>query len=458
MKEKIKIRIGGMTCTGCQSTIENKLKKTNGINDANVSYNNGTAVITYNADVITLENIKNIIKKLDYNVLSEDESRNESGNEKDSIIGILLIVISVYVLLKQFGVLQIVNLFPTAEIGMSYGMLFVIGVLTSFHCVAMCGGINISRCMPKVDEDENKGKFASLKPSFLYNFGRVTSYTVIGGIIGAIGSVVSLSGSLRGIVQIMAGIFMVIMGLNMLNVFPKLRKFNLRMPSIFAKKIVDKKGKSKNAFYVGLLNGLMPCGPLQAMQLYALSAGNPMKGALSMFLFSMGTVPLMFGLGALSTVLSKKSTGNVMRVGSLLVIILGISMFSNGWSLSGFSLSSFIPNIISTSKSSSSSDKIAENSVTIENGTQLVKSTLTRYGYPNITIQKGIPVKWVIEAPQGTINGCNNRAVINEYGVQHRFTVGENIIEFTPTKAGKFTYTCWMGMIRGTITVTEEAK
>jgi sulfite exporter TauE/SafE/copper chaperone CopZ len=456
VKEKMKIRIGGMTCTGCQSTIENKLRKTNGINDAKVSYNNGTAVITYNTDIITLEKIKNIIDKLDYKVLSEDGSRNESGGEKDSIVGILLIVISVYVLLKQFGFLQIFNLFPTAESGMSYGMLFVIGLLTSFHCVAMCGGINISQCMPKYTEDENKSKLASLTPSFLYNLGRVISYTIIGGIIGAIGSVVSLSGSLRGIIQIMAGIFMVIMGLNMLNVFPKLRKFNLRMPSIFAKSIVDKKGRSKNAFYVGLLNGLMPCGPLQAMQLYALSAGNPMKGALSMFIFSMGTVPLMFGLGALSTILSKKSTGNFMRVGSLLVIILGISMFSNGWNLSGFSLSAFMPNIASTAGTNSAT--AVANAVSIENGIQMVKSTLTRSGYPNITIQKGTPVKWAIEAPQGTINGCNNRAIINEYGIQHKFTVGENIIEFTPTKAGKFTYTCWMGMIRGTITVTEEAK
>jgi len=63
---------------------------------------------------------------------------------------------------------------------------------------------------------------------------------------------------------------------------------------------------NKGPFTVGLLNGLMPCGPLQAMQIYALSTGNPLKGALSMLLFSLGTVPLMFGLGALGSLLSRR--------------------------------------------------------------------------------------------------------------------------------------------------------
>ena len=51
----------------------------------------------------------------------------------------------------------------------------------------------------------------------------------------------------------------------------------------------------KSSYYIGLANGLMPCGPLQAMQLYALSSGNWWRGALSMFCFCLGTIPLMLG-------------------------------------------------------------------------------------------------------------------------------------------------------------------
>jgi plastocyanin domain-containing protein len=62
-------------------------------------------------------------------------------------------------------------------------------------------------------------------------------------------------------------------------------------------------------------------------------------------------------------------------------------------------------------------------------------------------------VRWIINAPQGSINGCNNRFLIREYGIQHTFKYGDNVIEFTPERAGRFSYSCWMNMIRSTITV-----
>ncbi|GHU91418.1 hypothetical protein FACS1894202_12800 [Clostridia bacterium] len=92
---------------------------------------------------------------------------------------------------------------------------------------------------------------------------------------------------------------------------------------------------------------------------------------------------------------------------------------------------------------------------TIVDGVQIVNSTLSSGGYPKITVQAGVPVRWTIDAPKGTINGCNNRMQIPEFGVEYKFQTGENVIEFTPTKAGKIPYSCWMGMIRSSITVVE---
>ena len=273
------------------------------------------------------------------------------------------------------------------------------------------------------------------------------SYTVVGGIVGALGSVISLSGGFRGIIQIIAGVFMVIMGVNMLDIFPWLRRFTLRMPKLFANRIDAEKGKSKSPLYIGLLNGLMPCGPLQAMQLYALSTGSPIAGALSMMLFSLGTVPLMFGLGALSSILSKKFTHKMMTTGAVLVAVLGLSMFSQGWSLSGFSGIAPVP---------ASYGSAAGMDIVIKNDVQTVNSTLESGRYPAIAVQAGIPVRWIINAPQGSINGCNNRIFIPEYDIEYKFQTGENVIEFTPTEAGKFSYSCWMGMIRSSITVTDE--
>lgn len=445
-----KLCIDGMTCVSCQNKIENKLRNTAGVKSARVSYRTKEALVAYDTDILSLHDILAIIRRLGYEV----SESGQSGPNGLRTAGMLLIIAALYMLPRQWGFGGIFNAFPTAKAQMGYGMLFVIGLLTSVHCVAMCGGINLSQCIPRAGRYAGS-RMDALRPGFLYNFGRIASYTAIGGMVGALGSVVSLSGGLRGAVQLLAGICMVIMGINMLGLFPWLRRLTPRLPGIFARKIDAEKGRSKSPLFVGLLNGLMPCGPLQAMQLYALSTGDPIKGALSMLLFSLGTVPLMFGLGALGSLLSRKFTNKVMTAGAVLVAVLGLSMFSQGWSLSGFAAPSWA-NAFALAKAAPEEPDIAPEGGAQEEGVQIVSSALSPGRYPAIAVQAGIPVKWVIDAPEGSINGCNNRIFIPEYGIEHTFQPGENIIEFTPAETGTFPYSCWMGMIRSAITVTEE--
>ena len=97
----------------------------------------------------------------------------------------------------------------------------------------------------------------------------------------------------------------------------------------------------------------------------------------------------------------------------------------------------------------------AENNVEAVDGVQVVNSTLQAGRYPDITVQAGVPVKWVIDAPDGSINGCNNRILISDYGIEYTFHTGENVIEFTPVNIGTVRYSCWMGMIRGNIFVMD---
>jgi sulfite exporter TauE/SafE len=265
-------------------------------------------------------------------------------------------------------------------------------------------------------------------------------------LVGALGSAVSLSDGMKGAVQVAAGFFMVVMGLNMLGIFPALKRFNLSLPRL---RHMPEGKRGGAPFYVGLLNGLMPCGPLQAMQLYALSTGDPLKGALSMLTFSLGTVPLMFGLGALSSILSASFTRKAKSAGAVLVVFMGMSMFSNGLALGGFA-----PDVGSAAGSAGiASMRPAAARAVPEGDLQVVTTNLSSGRYEPIVVQAGVPVKWTISAPKGTINGCNNSMAIPEYGIKHRFREGENVIEFTPGKTGRFSYSCWMGMIRSSITV-----
>ncbi|MEM1486180.1 sulfite exporter TauE/SafE family protein [Oscillospiraceae bacterium PP1C4] len=430
----------GMVCSGCETKIERKLKALNGVTNVKASFATESVSVTFNENKISLPKIKETIAALGYTLGTKSSKPVHAGGIKPTqFINIALIVLGGFLLMNHFGGFTFFNYFPEAKKGMSYAALFVIGLLTSVHCVGMCGGICLSQCVPQ-GAKASENKQSKLRPSFLYNLGRVISYTVIGGIVGALGSVISFSGAAKGAVAIIAGVFMVIMGLNMLNIFPWLRKFNLRMPKFLTNGIST---KNNSPFYVGLLNGLMPCGPLQAMQLYALSSGSPIKGAISMLLFSLGTVPLMFGFGAVSSMLSKKFTSKMMAVSAVLVIILGTGMFSTGMSLSGIGLSP-------------ASGKVqSSDGINIENGVQTVTIDISARSYAPITVKKGVPVKWIIRAEAKNINGCNNEIIVPKYNISKNLQPGENLIEFTPTETGVIPYSCWMGMIRSKITVVE---
>lgn len=435
---KKKLSVSGMSCAHCELTIENTLSGMKGIINVKASYGKGEVNLTYDEDVIKLNAIKAAINRLDYKVVDTPPDTKQSMNSQ--ALYILIMIFGAYIILKHFGLLNFTNFFPQIQNSMGYGMLFVIGLLTSLHCVAMCGGINLAQSVNSV----KGGHTSVLIPNLMYNLGRVVSYTIIGGIVGLLGSAVSLGGGFKGAVAVFAGVFMVIMGLNMLNVFPWLRRFNLKMPKFIGKRVSQEKYKKHSSFYIGLLNGLMPCGPLQSMQLYALSTGSFFAGALSMFLFSLGTVPLMYLLGTVSSKLNKRFTDKMMSVCAMLVVVLGIGMLNNGLALSGVTL----PQLQTGTEVSAN---VAE-----ENGKYQEITTTLDYGrYPAITVKAGVPVKWTIKAGEGMINGCNNQMIIPEYNLSVKLKEGDNVIEFTPTESGRFGFSCWMGMIRSSITVVD---
>lgn len=417
-----------MTCTNCQKRITKALQQAHGIIKADVSYKESYAEIIFDNKKISYEQINEIINSLGYEI---------SDNKTKIIrnISVLLTIIAIYNILSSSGILNFLVPGQLADSKMSYGMLFIIGLITSVHCVAMCGGINLSQSLSNIK---------SFYPSIIYNAGRVLSYTIIGGILGSAGFFANGTGKfeisifLQSALKITAGIFMTIMGAKMLNLFHFLRKFSIRLPKFLSDKIFLTRMNKKSPLFIGLLNGLMPCGPLQAMWLIAFTSCNPLTGALSMLMFALGTLPLMLGLSSIISALGKKFSNFIMTSGAVLVTVMGLLMISQGINLSG----------IFQEKASNSQE------VKINAGLQKVNSTLSSGRYPDIEVKAGTPVEWTINAPKGSINGCNYKFMIPEYGIEHTFKTGENIIEFTPTRSGTFYYHCWMGMIRGKILVS----
>ncbi|MBB6216771.1 sulfite exporter TauE/SafE/copper chaperone CopZ [Anaerosolibacter carboniphilus] len=427
--KKITLFIDGMTCGNCEARIEKALQKLNGVHHVKASFHQSRVEIHYDEDLVDEKLFQSNIEALGYGVMKE----GKHGFKKVMPL-LLLLFAGFYLIQNTIGF----NFIPEVSEGMGYGLIFMVGLLTSIHCVAMCGGIALSQ---SVGETNGGRRFT---PSLLYNAGRIVSYTVIGGIVGGVGAVVTPSGQFKGIVAIGAGVFMFLLGLKMLNILHFPNWLGLRMPSIAFGKI----GGSTpfRPFFVGLMNGLMPCGPLQTMQLYALGTGSVAKGALSMFFFSAGTVPLLFIFGAITSAISNKSSRTMMKASAVLVMVLGIVMLNRGMALSGMALDLGLMKGTVT--------EVPE--IKMEDGKQVINMTVTANGYTpdNSVVQVGVPVK--IKFDVQSINGCNNPIVIPEYNVEVNLMEENPEIEFIPTKEGKIRISCWMGMITSQLTAVND--
>ncbi|MDR0362013.1 MAG: sulfite exporter TauE/SafE family protein [Planctomycetota bacterium] len=427
-----------MVCQSCGDRIEKRLTAVPGVAKAKADRNAEILELSYDPEKLALRDIGSVLDEMGYELKGEAGERDdEKPGEAKRLFGLLAILLGGYLVLGHYGLLDFLDVFPEAEAGMGYGMIFVVGLLTSAHCVAMCGGINLSQSVSRGTAVKVGAVKTAFLPAQLYGIGRMVSYSAIGALAGGLGSIVSFSGGARGIVQMAAGGFMMLMGLNLTGIFPSLRRWIPRLPRLLGESGAHAR---RGPFIVGLLNGLMPCGPLQTMQLFALSTGDPVRGALAMMFFALGTLPLTVGMGVVAAYLGRRFMTGAIRVGAVLVFVMGVGMLVNGLRLSGFST----PNL------SSAGTAVAAQ---LMGDTQVVKTELDPGSYQAIRVRAGVPLRWNVHVGENALNGCNNRIVIPAFGIEKRLVVGDNIIAFTPTDNGVFPYTCWMGMIASRIVV-----
>jgi uncharacterized protein len=469
--------VEGMTCSSCEARIASALRRTPGVIEAKVSLKGGTAWVEYDEERTSVDQLKAVIEKIGY---TAKDRKSPAGTMIALGIGVLLV--AAYMIATQAGLF---NALPKVDASIGYGMLFVIGLLTSVHCVAMCGGIALSQSLPSgtggaqaVNAVQEKGKLRSerlerLGPGLLYNGGRVISYTIVGAIVGALGSAFGFSPITKGIMAAAAGLFMVVLGLKMLGILSKIPSPSRLLPASFRDSFgrLGSGFRKRGPFAVGLLNGLMPCGPLQTMQLYALGTGSAFAGALSMFIFSAGTVPLMLVFGFAATLLPRRLVPVMVRASAVLVMFLGVVTFARAASLAGIALPT-LPSLSSgaanapggnggalanaTTVSNPSGSTQGPLVATLSGGTQTITTAFASGQYVPFVVQVGVPLKWIIRVAADDLNGCNNPVTVPAYGIQKTLVPGDNLVEFTPKKTGVIAYTCWMGMIRSRITVVSD--
>jgi len=431
--------IEGMHCPSCEKLIENSVKGIKGIEKIETDYAVEKGKVVFDDSKTSIEEIFKVIEEGGY-TCSLKKDKKPSFRFFGFAFGVIGLLVIGYFAFRFFEGINI----PEISQNMGYGLLFLVGLLTGFHCVSMCGGFVVSYTAKNIKENVK-----SYKSHFMYGTGKVISYTIIGAGFGLLGSIIVFTPMMRGVAGIIAGAFLVVFGLNILNVFPWLRKIRINIP--FVNKFVSKESKKhKNPLVIGLLNGLMiACGPLQAIYIMAAGTGSMIEGGKLLFVFALGTLPVMLGFGFFTSFVSNKATHKILKASGIIVIVLGLIMVNRGLALTGTGADA------NSLLAGMGNDEI-DGGIVMENGYQVIRMDVIRYGWEpdKFVLKKGVPVKWIVNGKE--INGCNNAIQVPKLGLKFDIKYGEQIIEFTPEKEGVISWSCWMGMIPGAFVVKDD--
>lgn len=361
------------------------------------------------------------------------------------VTGVLLLLSKLDFLPERFGVSN----------EMSYGLVFVVGLVASISsCIAVTGGLLVAIAAKYNEASGDLTSIQRLKPHLYFNAGRIVSYTLLGGIIGAVGSALTLSAEVNGILTIVASAVMILLGLQMLRVFPSVTRFLPTMPKSFSHRIHDfaERETKGGAFILGAATFFLPCGFTQALQLYVLAKASFSTGALTMLAFSLGTLPALLSLSAMSSFATGALQQRFLRFAGAAVIVLGVLNIQHGLVLAGSSMaSSPISSVepdgpVATTESKSQQSQAVE--APVSDGKQIAFMRIVGFDYiPNrFIVTQGVPVEWRIDASEAA--GCGRILIAPRLGVRKLLSSNSStLISFIPQETGDFGFNCGMGMM-----------
>lgn len=451
---KIIVPISGMHCRSCEILIEDKLSEIPEVKSVAVSYKKGVAEISYGSQKPNMHEIESAIREAGYSIGEAGEKPLFSKNPEDyKDLGVaLLFLVGIYIIANNLGLADI-NVAADTK-GASLPVVLLVGLTAGLStCMALVGGLILGISARHSEKHPEASPIQKFRPHLFFNLGRIGGYALLGGILGSLGSVLQLSSGILGLLTIVVGAVMLMLGLKLVGIFPRMENQSFSLPAgvskFFGIKKHEKEYSHKGSMITGALTFFLPCGFTQAMQLYAITTGSFVQGALIMGVFALGTAPGLLGVGGLASVVKGIFAKRFFKFAGALVIILAFFNIANGYNLTGWQLPEIRKPQVATTNA-------GDKNVTMENGVQVVRMDEISSGYsPNkFTIKKGVPVKWVINAKAP--NSCASSLVVSSLKIRKTLKAGENIIEFTPKEAGKIPFSCSMGMYTGVFNVVDE--
>ena len=313
--------VSGMHCASCVLLTENELSEVPGITRVKASLKNHHVEITGDfgektaQDLLTLLNP--IMAEHGYSLTLERQVHKTNWSEFSTALPVAGVFIIVFVALQKLG---IVNLVDTSE--MSYVTVFLIGIIASFSsCMAVVGGLVLSVSASFAKKGD------TIRPQIFFHIGRLVSFFILGGAIGALGSVFHLGNTGTLALGILIALVMLILGINLLDIFPWAKNLQPTLPHFLSKNLLNIKkiNHALTPILTGTVTFFLPCGFTQSMQIYSLTTGNPLSGAMTMFVFALGTLPALAALSFASLGIQDKNKSNIFfKTAGIIVIFFAL--------------------------------------------------------------------------------------------------------------------------------------
>jgi uncharacterized protein len=433
--------IDGMHCINCADAVERLLRSVPQVQRARVYYPSGRATITHGAG-LDIGTLQSALAPDGYTLApGAQEAAPRRKTARDYVeIGLVLVAVGAIALaLHRFRLLPH-GLSVSDEMG--YGLVLVIGLVASVSsCLAITGGLLVGLAAKYNAATPHMSSRARLIPHLHFNLGRGVSYTLLGGAIGGLGAALSLSPATTGALTLVASAIMVLLGLNLLGLLPSISRYLPRLPRALSARLYNAASPETKgaAFLLGGATFFLPCGFTQALQLYVLSKGGFVTGALTMLAFALGTLPALLSLSTISVFARGALQRHFLRFAGAVVVLLAILNVPYGLLLAGGDMNS-------AGATGPAAGKSAETPGTTETQRISMKIVGLDYQPHQLTVKQGIPVQWWIDASEA--DGCGRLLVVPRLRIQKLLSgTSTTLITFMPEQPGEYAFNCGMGMM-----------
>lgn len=322
-----------MHCNSCVLLTESELSEVKEVSRVKASLKNTSVEVVGDFGDKDPEHVARdlsaVLEPHGYTLSLEKQAHAVTWSDYKIAVPAALAFILLFVVLQKLGIVNLVNISKV-----SFGTAFVVGLVASVStCMAVVGGLVLSMSANFAKEGDK------IRPQIMFHAGRIVSFFVLGGLIGLLGATFQPGIIGMFVLNIVVALVLIVLGLNLLDTFPWIKKFQPTMPSFIGKRIhgIKNINHTLTPLLVGVATFFLPCGFTQSMQIYSLTTGSFWAGAVTMLAFSLGTLPVLALLSFSSLGIHKKTQSGVFfKAAGIIVLFFGALNLLNSFVGAGF--------------------------------------------------------------------------------------------------------------------------